>query len=149
VIPGSDLWHIRSQWLCLLYYWLMTVAYVAQIAGCALMFSGAASTIAGGQKVYIGGLGVQCLFILEFMVLTHMASMKMQSCDRFDRNMVRINLLIWVIYIVQVLLLVSWSGPIPLSVADLTCEPWQLDPNYLSNSRLRPRREHIECTGHE
>jgi hypothetical protein len=108
VLPEKRVWNIRAGILTRIFVGLDIFSFLVQAAGGSMMSNqGDQTIIQNGQRVYMTGIGVQGLFILAFACLTWTFYLKVANLDRFDRNIKRVRQLIWTLYIVLMLIMVS------------------------------------------
>ena len=104
-LPDRQVWGVRATWLTRLFVWLDILSFIIQAAGGITMAQDGAVRI--GQNVYTAGLAFQGFFILIFGVMAQAFYVKMNRLNRADKNVTRVKLLVWIMYAVLLLIMVS------------------------------------------
>jgi hypothetical protein len=127
VLPNRQVWNVKATWLTKLFVWLDVLSFIVQLAGGATLSQDGGEIVRIGQTVYMVGVGIQGLFILVFGAMTWTLYAKLLCLGREDRDITRVKRLVWTMYAVLVLIMVSlhfpkkdpfavsWRSPINLS----------------------------------
>jgi RsiW-degrading membrane proteinase PrsW (M82 family) len=114
ILPSQSIWGIKATWLTRFFVGLDIVSFLVQAAGGSLMSNqdpDSQNVVRTGQQVYMSGIGIQLGFILVFGALTVAFYMAMAKEARFDRDIRRTKMLVWVLLAVMVLIMVSRTSP--------------------------------------
>jgi hypothetical protein len=109
VLPDQTLCRVKATMLTKLLVWFDIVCFLIQAAGGSMMSDDdvTSSIVRTGQKVYMVGCGVQLGFILVFCGMMGRLRFKMSRDSRPVPNLGQVKLLIWIMFAVLTLIVVS------------------------------------------
>jgi hypothetical protein len=117
-LPEQKVWGIRANWLTKIFVGLDIVSFLVQAGGGGLMSNqdpDSADIVRTGRHVYMGGIGLQGLFIIVFSALFWKFYLRLKEVMRdagdYGRNAWRAKALVWTIYLVLLLIMVRGRLP--------------------------------------
>lgn len=112
VLPDQKVTGIKASALTKIFVTVDVVCFLVQAAGGAMMSNTDVSPddpiLLIGKHVYMGGCGLQLGFIVIFCGLMGRFYVKMRRAQRFDLDVRRTRAMVWVVYVVLVLIVVSF-----------------------------------------
>nr|XP_036580331.1 RTA1 domain-containing protein [Colletotrichum truncatum]KAF6788243.1 RTA1 domain-containing protein [Colletotrichum truncatum] len=112
VLPDQKVFRIKARVLTKIFVAIDIVCFLVQAAGGLMMSNTEVAAddpiVRNGQRVYMIGCGLQLGFVVIFCILMGRFYFKMIRAQRFDLNMKRVKALVWVMYAVLLLIVVSF-----------------------------------------
>lgn len=109
-LPEKKVYGVKAVWLAKFFIWLDIFSFIVQAAGGSMLSNqDGGSVVKIGMRVYQGGIAVQEVFIVMFLVLTQRFHARMSALDRAGQipRSTKWRLLTWIIYCVLALITVS------------------------------------------
>lgn len=115
ILPDQTLCRVKATMLTKLLVWFDIVCFIIQAGGGSMMSNEdvTSSIVRTGQQVYMAGCGVQLGFILLFCGMMGRLRFKMSRDSRPVPNLGQVKLLIWIMFAVLTLIIVSPPWPSP------------------------------------
>lgn len=107
-LPDKQIWGLKATWLTKFFVWLDILSFLVQAAGGIMMSRDGKNIAQTGKTIYMVGVGIQIAFIVVFGVLTSSFYRKAGKAY-LERNISLVKHQVWAMYIVLVLIMVSWA----------------------------------------
>ena len=113
---------VKAAWLTKTFVWIDVLCFLTQAVGGIMMsitdLADDSPIIIAGKKVYMGGCGAQLGFILLFCVIIVRIHVKIKKELRGDMDMRRPLMLVWIMFAVLMMIIVSSSPKHGFSLLD-------------------------------